>query len=156
MMINAWKLMGDAAKKPAWANVQKSDFYEGGGFSVTKTTPYGIDARKTEYGTEGRPSNKPQPATSQTAGSSSWPVEAGPNNISGSGKKDNPQKDFSYSEKQLLELFSSKIASRGSRGIFGLAKSFKIFDDNRSGDLDEVEFTKAVKDIRINITTKDI
>jgi Ca2+-binding EF-hand superfamily protein len=92
----------------------------------------------------------------RTAGASSWPAEPGPNSISGASKKENPQKDFSYSEKQLMELFASKIASRGSRGIFGLQKSFKIFDDNRSGDLDEVEFTKAIKDIRLNITTKDI
>lgn len=55
-----------------------------------------------------------------------------------------------------MEVFASKIASRGARGIFGLAKSFKIFDDNNSKDLDEREFTKAVKDIRLNIQTKDV
>jgi hypothetical protein len=55
-----------------------------------------------------------------------------------------------------MEVFAQKLASRGARGIFGLQKSFKIFDDNRSGGLDEREFTKAIRDIRVNIQTKDI
>lgn len=28
MMINAWKLMGEAERKPAWTNVQKTDLYK--------------------------------------------------------------------------------------------------------------------------------
>jgi hypothetical protein len=43
MMINAWKLHGDAQRIPAWGNVQnKKDFYQKG-FSVTKSAPFGVD-----------------------------------------------------------------------------------------------------------------
>jgi hypothetical protein len=58
---------------------------------------------------------------------------------------------MSYSEKQLLEIFSSKLAARGARGIIGLQKQFKIADDDRSHDLDQYEFKKAIKDFRIPI-----
>lgn len=34
MMINAWKLYGDAPRKPAWTNVAKKDLYKEG-FSVS-------------------------------------------------------------------------------------------------------------------------
>jgi calcyphosin len=33
MMINAWKLLGEATRKPAWTNVVKKDLYKEG-FSV--------------------------------------------------------------------------------------------------------------------------
>jgi Ca2+-binding EF-hand superfamily protein len=48
------------------------------------------------------------------------------------------------------------LKSRGARGIIGLQKQFKIFDDDGSHDLDENEFRKAIKDFRINILDKDI
>jgi Ca2+-binding EF-hand superfamily protein len=63
---------------------------------------------------------------------------------------------MSYSDKQLLETFAEKLASRGARGIIGLAKQFKIFDDDNSRDLDEYEFKKAIRDFRIPIQEKDI
>lgn len=40
------------------------------------------------------------------------------------------------SEAQLLEQFRTKLAARGARGLIGLAKQFKIADDNNSKDLD--------------------
>lgn len=30
MMINAWKLLGEATRKPGWTNVQKTDVYKQG------------------------------------------------------------------------------------------------------------------------------
>lgn len=56
---------------------------------------------------------------------------------------------MTYSEKQLLELFATKLASRGARGIIGLQKQFKIMDDDHSHDLDPYEFKKAIKDFRV-------
>jgi hypothetical protein len=56
---------------------------------------------------------------------------------------------MTYSEKQLLEIFSQKLASRGARGIIGIQRQFKIADDDRSHDLDMYEFKKAVKDFRV-------
>jgi len=63
---------------------------------------------------------------------------------------------MSYSDKQLLEVFTKKLAGRGARGIIGLQRQFKIFDDDRSHDLDAYEFKKAIKDFRIPIMEKDI
>ena len=89
------------------------------------------------------------------AGGTSWPVKAD-NSVTGNVKKENPQKDMSYSEKQLIDLFVGKLSSRGARGIIGLQKQFKIMDDDRSMDLDPYEFKKAIKDFRVGISDKDI
>ena len=54
-----------------------------------------------------------------------------------------------------MEQFRKKLATRGARGIIGLAKQFKIADDNRSRDLDMQEFKKAVKDFRVGLNDAD-
>jgi hypothetical protein len=43
MMINAWKLMGDATRKPAWTNLSNKDLYKEG-FSVASTAPFGVSS----------------------------------------------------------------------------------------------------------------
>lgn len=55
MMINSWKLHGEATRKPAWSNLSKKDIYEGGGFNVTKSAPFGVDNQPTNYSTSLRP-----------------------------------------------------------------------------------------------------
>jgi len=55
MMINAWKLHGDANRKPAWTNIKDKDIYQEGGFSVTKSAPFGVDNNPTDYSTNLRP-----------------------------------------------------------------------------------------------------
>ena len=62
---------------------------------------------------------------------------------------------MSYSEQQLLELFRSKLAGRGARGLIGLARQFKIADDDNSKDLDMYEFKKACRDFRVGLEDKD-
>lgn len=54
-------------------------------------------------------------------------------------------------EAQLMEYLREKIKSRGARGISGIAKKFKIADDNNSKSLDKGEFTKAMHDFRMNL-----
>ena len=49
MMINSWKLHGEAPRKPAWTNVQKDADIYGKGLSVTKSAPFGIDNDPTDY-----------------------------------------------------------------------------------------------------------
>lgn len=51
MMINAWKLLGEATRKPAWTNLGKKETYPEGGFNVTKSAPYGVDNNPTSYST---------------------------------------------------------------------------------------------------------
>ena len=54
-----------------------------------------------------------------------------------------------------MEQFRTKLAARGARGLIGLAKQFKIADDDNSHDLDMEEFKKACRDFRIGLTDKD-
>jgi len=54
-----------------------------------------------------------------------------------------------------MEMFRSKLAGRGARGLIGLAKQFKIADDDNSRDLDLSEFKKAVKDFRVGLNDSD-
>jgi len=54
-----------------------------------------------------------------------------------------------------MEMFRTKLAGRGARGLLGLAKQFKIADDDGSRDLDMNEFKKACRDFRVGITDTD-
>jgi hypothetical protein len=47
---------------------------------------------------------------------------------------------MNMTEAQLMDRFREKLAKRGNRGIMGLGRSFKIADDDRSGDLGMEEF----------------
>jgi Ca2+-binding EF-hand superfamily protein len=62
---------------------------------------------------------------------------------------------MNYTEAQLMETFRKKLAARGSRGIMGLGRQFKIADDNQSGGLDIDEFKKCVHDFRIGLKPSD-
>ena len=46
----------------------------------------------------------------------------------------------------LVQRFRKALRARGGRGISGLQRQFKIFDDDGSGNLDQAEFIKAIKD----------
>ena len=37
-----------------------------------------------------------------------------------------------------------------------MQKQFKIMDDNMSGTIDKIEFKKAIKDFKIDLTDKEI
>lgn len=56
----------------------------------------------------------------------------------------------------ILEKFRSKVVSRGGRGMIGLARQFKIFDDDNSKSLEYEEFAKAIKDFRVDMSTSEI
>jgi len=60
------------------------------------------------------------------------------------------------SPQSLLKLFKDKLRARGSRGMIGLQRIFKIMDDDESGSLSLREFTKACKDFRIGISDENI
>jgi Ca2+-binding EF-hand superfamily protein len=56
-----------------------------------------------------------------------------------------------YNPEELIKRFRDKLISRGARGIIGLQRLFKIMDDDYSKSLNEYEFSKAIKDFRIDI-----
>ena len=58
---------------------------------------------------------------------------------------------MNYTEAQLMDHFRKKLAARGSRGIMGIGRQFKIADDDRSGNLGIDEFKKAIHDFRVGL-----
>ena len=53
---------------------------------------------------------------------------------------------------QLAEALKTKLASRGGKGIIGLARQFKIMDDDNSKSLCKAEFNKAMQDFALGFT----
>jgi len=58
----------------------------------------------------------------------------------------------SMDPEQLCEALRNKLASRGGRGVIGLARQFKIMDDDNSKNLDKQEFVKAMQDFALGFT----
>ena len=79
-----------------------------------------------------------------------------------SGKK--PQKEEEQistskgakKENSTIEKFRTILHNRGGRGIIGLARQFKIFDDNNNKTLEYAEFVKAMKDYKVGLTDEEI
>lgn len=59
-------------------------------------------------------------------------------------------------DSKIMDKFREKILSRGGKGILGLARQFKIFDDNNSGTLDLPELTKAIRDFKVDLSQNEI
>lgn len=75
-------------------------------------------------------------------------------------KKDPPEVSDEARDKlhnsKIMDKFRSQILARGGSGIIGLARQFKIFDDNNSKTLDLNELTKAIKDFRVDLSPNEI
>ena len=56
----------------------------------------------------------------------------------------------------LLAKVRTKLASRGARGIIGMGKQIRIFDDNNNRSLEFHEFTKAMKEQMLGLTDSEI
>jgi len=75
---------------------------------------------------------------------------------SSSGNSGNSNSLQKSSGSPVLDKFREKIVSRGGKGIIGLARQFKIFDDNNSKTLEFDEFAKAVKDFRVDLSANEV
>ena len=64
-----------------------------------------------------------------------------------------PTGTASQSGEQLAEALKDKLATRGSKGIIGLARQFKIMDDDNSKSLNKAEFNKAMSDFGLGFTS---
>lgn len=124
MMNNAWNLDGsmDVNKKKGWKGEEDSG-----------PASRGAPARASRQGTRGGARGGARGG--QAAASSG-----------GNSASDIP---MNATEAQLMETFRQKLAKRGNRGIMGLGRSFKIADDDRSGNLGMEEFQKAINDFRV-------
>jgi Ca2+-binding EF-hand superfamily protein len=63
-----------------------------------------------------------------------------------------PGKAHGMDPEQLAEALKTKLASRGGKGVIGLARQFKIMDDDNSKSLDKQEFVKAMSDFALGFT----
>ena len=127
MMNNAWNLDGsmDVNKKKGW----KGEEQKGGG-GGSRAGPRGGASRGGARGG----------AAAAMGGGSS-----------GAGGNTDDTPPMNMTEAQLMDRFREKLAKRGSRGIMGLGRSFKIADDDRSGNLGMEEFQKAIHDFRVGL-----
>ena len=64
--------------------------------------------------------------------------------------------DYYSSGNECLNLFREEIKKRGGRGIIGLARQFKLFDQNNNKTLDYNEFSKAIKELKIELNDNEI
>ena len=56
----------------------------------------------------------------------------------------------------ILDKLRLKLRDMGSDGIFGLARKFKIMDDDGSGTLSQSEFNKAMAECRMELTAMQL
>lgn len=126
MMNNAWNLDGsmDVNKKKGW----KGEEQKGGG---------------------GRGGQAPSRLTQGSRGGGGGASRGGARGggggaaaaMGGGGSRAEPDTPpMNMTEAQLMDRFREKLAKRGNRGIMGLGRSFKIADDDRSGNLGMEEF----------------
>ena len=64
--------------------------------------------------------------------------------------------NFSDKGEEVLVKFREKISARGTRGIFGIRRSFMIADDDHSKSIDFNEFAKLIKDYRYELSQPDV
>ena len=131
MMKNAWKLEGATNASngtKAWAGESSSD---------KKVNPRGNQNGKVFQ-------NAPFGTTNE------------PTNYSTSLRPNTAQANFSKKGDEVILKFREKLASRGTRGIMGIRRSFKICDDDNSHSINYGEFSKLVKDYRIALNDQEI
>lgn len=121
MMNNAWKINeGDRSYGKGWAN---KDTQPQGGFSARSKASNGPPQTQAAGGrvqtaaAGGRPQTG---AGGRPQTSSSFNMGFGGPATKAPAQQEGPV--MSYSDKQLVELFRSKLAARGARGIIGLGK----------------------------------
>ena len=133
MMNNCWKMNSNTTSnnnKKGWSNKEESS--SGNNSNVQEAYQ-----KKREQILSGSGPSTASPMKAQSSASpSSVPVNK--------------------TESPILEKFREKIMQRGGKGIIGLARQFKIFDDNNSKTLEFDEFAKAVKDFRVDLSPNEI
>ena len=56
----------------------------------------------------------------------------------------------------ILRKLKVTLGNRGAKGLAGLAKRFRIMDDDNSGDLNMPEFRKAMRECKMGISDEDV
>jgi Ca2+-binding EF-hand superfamily protein len=149
MITNAWKLKGDEPKREAWASKSSAQEFSGKAAGQrgrapqgASTAPYGVSDVPTDYSTSLRPATgASRPASNvPAAGTTTYGSQTAAGSRQGT---------------ELILAFRERILARGARGLIGLARTFKIIDDNDSKSLDWAEFSKALRDFRVDMEEAD-
>ena len=56
----------------------------------------------------------------------------------------------------IVKKLRDALASKGARGIFGLARKFRIMDDDESASLNQAEFRKGIMELGLGMNDDDI
>ena len=145
MMNNAWQLKGGTRKGGRagyWAADNHRSQYGG---TVASNAPYGTFDTPQDWTTtkaEGAQGDLLQMADSIPIAGAPTPGRSGAQGEVAQIR----QAD------QLVAVFREKLLARGTRGILGLGRIFRIIDDNRSETLDATEFAKALRDFRMDMS----
>ena len=165
MMNNAWKLNGVPktygtgwASQNAGVPAQPSGGYHYGGarpYSAQSTSLRGGVTQETH---NWHPtSDAPYARASQTIGAPTTYAQTNPINYSHvAGVAVPTDKPITDTKREaVLDAFRQTIAKRGARGIFGIARNFRIIDDDNSKTLSRTEFDKALNDFRVPLGAED-
>lgn len=136
------------------ASIDRDDYFE-----LMMNSAWNLDgARVTKKGWKGEDDSGPAKSGARRGGGGVSGAIGGGSKGGAAAAKGGSAAEMpamNYTEAQLMETFQTKLAARGSRGIMGLGRQFKIADDDRSGALGMEEFKKAVHDFRIGLSAKD-
>ena len=71
-----------------------------------------------------------------------------------------PRVAGTYTEKKNLDLalerFKAFIVQKGPRGIIGIKKQFKIYDDTANGTIEGADFQKGLQEYSVNLSQEDL
>jgi EF-hand domain pair len=81
---------------------------------------------------------------------------AGTNNQHISCDSNSTDIDVSIMEDPVIEKVRSTLAKRGATGVLGMARLFRIMDDDDSKSLSMTEFKKAVRDSSVVLQDKEL
>eukprot|EP01022_Parablepharisma_sp_SALTPOND_P016569 TRINITY_DN2460_c0_g1_i1.p1 TRINITY_DN2460_c0_g1~~TRINITY_DN2460_c0_g1_i1.p1 ORF type:complete len:776 (+),score=94.21 TRINITY_DN2460_c0_g1_i1:7353-9680(+) len=144
VIVNAWKLYGEDAKKPGW-----TEYYtKSRPMTASQSAPFGTSEEPTDYSTALRPRRAyeaEEVKRAAPAGYPSWSKGVSPAKV----------QPASYTEKQLLDGFRQALLARGTRGLLNLQRAFRIIDDDNSMDLSLPEFKKVIKEYRLKYSEAD-
>ncbi len=68
------------------------------------------------------------------------------NNFNKTNEKEQIQNEFYINENNILDIFRNEIKKRWKR----IKKIFKLFDENKNKTLDYKEFSKYIKNLKID------
>ena len=167
MITNAWNLNGET-KGTNWAGAFSSgarfnpnhkaqwlaDHHRGHfSGSVIGSAPFGTSNEPTDWSTSLRPAK----VDADMIGLSSSIQPAGGSSSSQYARFfDQKPRVLVLPPEQLFAAFKEKLSSRGARGLIGLSRQFKIMDDNQNKTLEFHEFSKALRDFRVDSTDEDL